>query len=48
MRIDDLGLDPRIARKLTEDGIEELYPPQEKAIGPALEGRNVVLAIPTA
>jgi len=48
MRIDDLGLDSRIARKLTEDGIEELYPPQEKAIGPALEGKNVVLAIPTA
>jgi len=43
-----LGLDPRIASKLTEDGIEELYPPQEKAIGPALEGKNVVLAIPTA
>ena len=43
-----MGLDPRIASKLTEDGIEELYPPQEKAIGPALEGKNVVLAIPTA
>src|SRR5512136_611215 len=48
MRIDDLGLDPRIVRKLKEDGIERLYPPQEKAIGPTLDGKNVVLAIPTA
>jgi helicase len=48
MRIDDLGLDPRIVRKLKEEGIEQLYPPQEKAIGPTLDGKNVVLAIPTA
>jgi helicase len=48
MRIEDLGLDPRIVRKLKEDGIEQLYPPQEKAIGPTLDGKNVVLAIPTA
>jgi helicase len=48
MRIDELGLDPRIVRKLREDGIEELYPPQEQAIGPALDGKNLVLAIPTA
>jgi len=48
MRIDELALDPRIVSKLREDGIEELYPPQEKAIGPALAGKNLVLAIPTA
>lgn len=48
MRIDELGLDPRIVAKLKEEGIEELYPPQEKAIGPALAGENIVLAIPTA
>jgi helicase len=48
MRIDELGLDPRIVDKLREDGIEELYPPQEKAVVPALAGRNLVLAIPTA
>ena len=48
MRIDELGLDPRISGRLKADGIEELYPPQEKAIGPALGGRNLVLAIPTA
>ncbi|HEY5604945.1 MAG TPA: DEAD/DEAH box helicase, partial [Thermoplasmata archaeon] len=29
-------------------GIEELYPPQADAIGPALLGENLVLAIPTA
>jgi helicase len=48
MRVDELGLDPRIARLLKEDGIESLYPPQEAAIGPTLEGKNVVLAMPTA
>ncbi len=48
MRIEDLDLDHRIVRKLKEDGIEELYPPQEKAVGPALQGKNLVLAIPTA
>ena len=48
MRVDGLGLDPRIVSKLKEDGIEELYPPQEAAIGPALERKNLVLAIPTA
>jgi len=48
MRLDELGLDPRIVRRLAEEGIEELYPPQEQAIGPALEGKNLVLAVPTA
>ncbi|HII41330.1 MAG TPA: DEAD/DEAH box helicase [Thermoplasmata archaeon] len=48
MRIADLGLDPRIVDILKAQGIEELYPPQAAAIGPALLGENVVLAIPTA
>ena len=48
MLVDEIGLDPRIAAKLKEDGIEELYPPQAEAMGPVMEGRNVVLAIPTA
>jgi helicase len=48
MRLDELGLDPRIVRKLGEEGIVELYPPQESAVKPALEGKNLVLAIPTA
>jgi len=48
MRVDELGIDSRIVSKLREEGIEELYPPQEDAIGPALSGKNLVLAIPTA
>ena len=48
MRIDEMGIDPRIVDKLKQDGIEEFYPPQKDAIGPALEGKNLVLAIPTA
>src|SRR2546428_517023 len=48
VRIADLGLDPRIPAILEEQGITELYPPQEQAIGPALAGKSLVLAIPTA
>lgn len=48
MRVEDIGLDPRIVRRLKEDGIAELYPPQAQAVGPVLEGKNVVVAIPTA
>ncbi len=31
-----------------EWGIEQLHPPQGEAIGPVLEGRNTLIAIPTA
>src|SRR5256712_9894099 len=48
VRTADLGLDPRIPAILEEQGITELYPPQADAIGPALAGKNLVLAIPTA
>jgi len=48
MRVADLGLDARIVEVLKGQGIEELYPPQADAIGPALLGENLVLAIPTA
>ncbi len=48
MRVADLGLDPRIVEILKGQGIEELYPPQADAIGSALLGENLVLAIPTA
>ena len=48
MRVADLGLDLRVVEILKTQGIEELYPPQADAIGPALLGENVVLAIPTA
>ncbi|HIJ16672.1 MAG TPA: DEAD/DEAH box helicase, partial [Thermoplasmata archaeon] len=48
MRVEDIGLDPRIVRKLKEDGIEKLYPPQAQAAASVLAGKNVVVAIPTA
>ena len=48
VRVSDLPLDPRIVEILREDGIEELYPPQAEAIGPALSGKSLVLATPTA
>lgn len=48
MRVANLGVDRRIVEILKEQGIEELYPPQEQAVGPALLGENLVLAIPTA
>jgi len=48
MRVDDLSLPPGVAGILRERGIEELYPPQERAVPVALEGRNLVLAVPTA
>ncbi|MEE9163987.1 MAG: DEAD/DEAH box helicase, partial [Thermoplasmata archaeon] len=37
-----------VRRIIESQGITELYPPQEEAIGPALAGENLVLAIPTA
>src|SRR5437016_13589508 len=48
MRVAARGLEPRIVEILKKQGIEELYPPQAEAIGPALLGENLVLAIPTA
>jgi helicase len=41
-------LDPRVRAALAEQGIQKLYPPQEQALGPVLDRRNVVVAIPTA
>ena len=48
MRVGELGLDARIVDILKAQAIEELYPPQADAIGPALLGESLVLAIPTA
>jgi helicase len=52
MRIEELksfDVDERIIRVIRERGIEEFYPPQEDALkSGVLEGRNLVLAIPTA
>ncbi|UCE91344.1 MAG: DEAD/DEAH box helicase [Methanobacteriota archaeon] len=48
MKTSDLSVDSRIVSVLREEGIDELYPPQAEAIGPALAGDNLVLSIPTA
>src|SRR3972149_8045699 len=48
MRVGELGLDARIVDILQARAIEELSPPQADAVGPALLGESLVLAIPTA
>jgi len=49
MRVEELPVDERIKRIIRERGIEELYPPQAEALrSGVLEGKNLVLAIPTA
>ncbi|MCX8173717.1 MAG: DEAD/DEAH box helicase [Thermoplasmata archaeon] len=44
----ELGLPDEVKRLFLEQGITALYPPQELAIEPALAGKNVVVAVPTA
>ena len=48
MKIKELPIKPEIIDILKEQDISELYPPQSKALPFALEGENLVLAIPTA
>ncbi|HEC76892.1 MAG TPA: DEAD/DEAH box helicase [Thermoplasmatales archaeon] len=48
MKIDCLPIDERIKEILKRQGIVELYPPQAEALPYALEGKNVVLSVPTA
>ena len=48
MKIDELPINKGIKEMLKRKGIKELYPPQAKALPIALEGKNVVVAIPTA
>jgi helicase len=49
IRVADLPLENRIKEYFQEKGISTLYPPQEEAIKTGiLDGKNVVLAIPTA
>lgn len=44
----DLGIDPRVAAVLEGHGIKDLYPPQKEAWAAIKEGKNAVVAIPTA
>ena len=48
MRIDELNIPDPVADALLDAGFKELHPPQAEAIPIALEGRNLVAAIPTA
>lgn len=48
MRIDELNIPDQVADALLDAGFKELHPPQAEAIPIALEGRNLVAAIPTA
>ncbi len=52
MNIDEvlkLGIQPDIVKKLKEENIQRLYPPQEDAIKSGLlKGENVILSVPTA
>jgi helicase len=48
MKVSELDIDKKIIQILKEQDIEELYPPQEEAIDYALQGMNLVMAVPTA
>jgi len=49
VRIRELPLDPQVVTLLENEGLDQLYPPQEDAIkSGVLEGKNLVLASPTA
>jgi helicase len=48
VKLSDIGLGNDVLDILKSQGIKEFYPPQADSIGPALDGRNVVLAMPTA
>ncbi len=48
MRVDELELPDGVAGLLREEGIVELHPPQAEAVPHALDGSNLMLAIPTA
>ena len=47
-RLRELDLPAELVGLLEKQGLDTLYPPQAEAIGPALEGKNLVLALPTA
>ncbi|MBO4358108.1 MAG: DEAD/DEAH box helicase, partial [Candidatus Methanomethylophilaceae archaeon] len=48
MRVDELAISDRVAEALMAAGFVNLHPPQAEAIPIALEGHNLVAAIPTA
>jgi replicative superfamily II helicase/intein/homing endonuclease len=49
LRIEELSIPEQVKEVILESGISTLYPPQEEAVkAGALEGKNLVLASPTA
>ncbi len=49
MKIEDMPIPKSLKQAVMQSGITELYPPQEEAVNAgALEGKNLVLASPTA
>ncbi|EQD41403.1 protein containing DNA/RNA helicase, DEAD/DEAH box type, partial [mine drainage metagenome] len=48
VELSDVGLPPEIEAAVRAHGITSLYPPQAAALKPALQGRSVLLACPTA
>lgn len=48
LRVDDLDIMEDGKRIIRSWGIDELYPPQGSSVGDVLDGKNVVLAFPTA
>ncbi len=48
MRVDELDVSDSVAEALMEAGYVNLHPPQAEAIPVALQGHNLVVAIPTA
>ncbi len=48
MKVDDLKIPEKAKSLIRSDGIEELYPPQEKGVDDVIAGNNCVFAYPTA
>jgi len=48
MKVEDLEISEDAKSLIRSDGIEELYPPQEKGVDDVLFGNNCVFAYPTA
>jgi helicase len=48
MKLDEAAIDEGVLEILQGQGISEFYPPQEEAVIPILDGKSVVLALPTA
>jgi helicase len=47
-RVADIPMDQGVRDVLTDQGIDVLYPPQQKALVPVMKGKNTVVAAPTS